>query len=111
MRRASFALIAILLLPLTLNAAELVNLNGAAEPLSVDLVESGAARTVIEYEINAFTKAAIERRGPPEGMPAVHASACYLLTSLRSYGIISARTGVESRSGLLHLVAWAYIGV
>jgi hypothetical protein len=63
LRRASFALIAILLLPLTLNAAELVNLNGAAEPLSVDVVESGAVRTVIEYEINAFAKSAVDIDG------------------------------------------------
>lgn len=63
MRRASFALIAILLLPLTTHAAELVNLSGAAEPLSVDVVESNATRTVIEYELNAFSKSAVDVDG------------------------------------------------
>ncbi len=63
MRRASFALIAILLLPLTIHAAELVSLNGGAEPLAIEVLESGAGRTVIEYELGAFTKAAVDIDG------------------------------------------------
>jgi hypothetical protein len=63
LRRASFAVIAILLLPLTVYAAELVSLRAAAEPLSVDVVESSVARTVIEFEVNAFTRTAADIDG------------------------------------------------
>lgn len=63
MRRASFAPIVILLLPLAVHAAELVSLSRDAPALSVDVVESAVGRTVIEYRLGAFTKAPVDIGG------------------------------------------------
>jgi len=82
LRRASFALIAILLLPLTMHAAELVNLSGGAEPLSVDVVESSAARTIIEFGINAFSKSAVDVDGEAYYTIGIPGEARMLVTGL-----------------------------
>jgi hypothetical protein len=63
LRRASFALIAILILPLSMHAAELVSLRAGGEPLSVTIAESSTDRTVIEYDIGAFTKEPVDVDG------------------------------------------------
>jgi hypothetical protein len=63
LRRASVALIVILLLPLTVHAAELVSLAPGAPGLSLDVVESTVGRTVIEYRLGAFTKAPVDIGG------------------------------------------------
>ncbi|MCD4691146.1 T9SS type A sorting domain-containing protein [bacterium] len=59
MRRASLALVAILLLPLTIAAAEVVTLNGGAEAVAATVMESNDFRTVIEYELGSFAKSPI----------------------------------------------------
>ncbi len=58
MRRATLALVAILLLTLSVSAAEVVTLSGA-EAVMATVVESSDSRTVIEYELGSFTKSPI----------------------------------------------------
>lgn len=59
MRGRSLLLLAILLLPITPAAADVVTLDGSSEGLSVEIVESSPARTVIEYRLGSFERTSI----------------------------------------------------
>lgn len=59
----SLILLAVLLLPLAPAAAETVSVGGSPEGLSVELVESGALRTVLEYRIGSFERTTVEIDG------------------------------------------------
>ncbi len=58
MRRTTLALVAILLLTLSVSAAEVVTLSGAAA-VTATVMESSDSRTVIEYELGSFTKSPV----------------------------------------------------
>lgn len=59
----SLILLAMLLLPLAPAVAETVSIEGNPEGLSVELVESSALRTVIEYRIGSFDRTPVDIGG------------------------------------------------
>lgn len=63
MGRASLAVLAILLVTVPMASAEVVTLDASVEGVSVDVIESSAQRTVIEYDVGTFTTSSVEIRG------------------------------------------------
>jgi len=56
LQRTGLALLLVLLLPALLTAAEVVELAGSADVLSVEIIESTPERTIIEYALGSFTR-------------------------------------------------------
>jgi len=63
LRRTSLASLLVLLVPASLFAAQVVDLAGADVDLSIEVVESNAGRTVIEYTLGSFTRGSVEIDG------------------------------------------------